>query len=419
MIIMKKRKRIAIIGGGASGLVAAITAAESGARVVIYEKNNRVGKKILMTGNGRCNLTNETAGDVAHYYGVNPDFVVDALKKYGVAEIKQFFKTLGILTVTEDEGKVFPASLQASAVLDVLRYQIDELKIQQRMQQTVTHIKQKAHRLSVICGKQAEEYDTVIVATGGCAAPQSGSDGNGLSLLEKLGHNVIKPYPVITQMNVVKSKIVKPMKGVRIKANAQLVDENGRVLKQDFGDVLFADYGLSGPPILQMSGLCAERLNQGKKCGVRVAIYQQSAQEMLITLQERQKYVGEKTVYMALVGLIHKRMIHPVLQQAQIKQDQLAKTLTEKQLMQLANALTGWTFDIDSVRGFEQAQATGGGINTWEVNSETMESLIIPNLYIVGELLDINGDCGGYNLHWAWASGLIAGKAAAEGWKRF
>jgi predicted Rossmann fold flavoprotein len=412
---MAEQKNIAIIGGGASGVIAAITAAQAGANVVIYEKNNRVGKKILMTGNGRCNFTNESADDIAHYHGENPDFVIDALKTYNVEKMKQLFNQFGIFPLTEDEGKVFPAALQASAVLDVLRYQLEILNIDERTEQVVTRVEKKTNGVAVSCGKKTEVYDALIVATGGCAAPKSGSDGNGLRLMEKLGHHVVQPYPVLTQVNVVNTKLVKIMKGVKIKAKAQLVDENGMVLQQDEGDVLFTDYGLSGPPILQMSGLCAERLKEGKPCGIRVAIFQQSAQEVLSLLQERQAYVREKTVTMALVGLVHKRMIIPILQQAQIMHDQLAMTLTEKQLKRLSKVLTEWTFDIASVRGFEHAQATGGGVNTWEINSETMESLLVPNVYLAGELLDVYGDCGGYNLHWAWASGMIAGNQAAKG----
>ncbi len=395
-------------------MTAAVSAAEKGADVTIFEKNSRLGKKLLMTGNGRCNFTNADADTTSHYHGENAEFVFDVLNTYTVERVELFFKELGIFPVTLQQGKAFPASLQASSMVEVLEYRLNALGVHIRLNCRAAALARPDTQWHVSCGEKSEPFDAVVLAAGGCAAPKTGSDGSGFALARKLGHSVVTPYPVLSQMAISDPSRIKPMNGVKrvCRVVTNHYQEKRRCVEE--GDVLFTEYGLSGPPILELSGLCAEKLRRGEDCMLGVSLFDMTKHEMKQLLEERLKNSGEKSSAELLLGLIHSKMIRPLLSETRISPNKRAVELHTDQLDALAQILTLWEFKITDIRPFEYAQATGGGVNTWEVNSMTMESFIAPKLYFSGEVLDVYGDCGGYNLHWAWASGLCAGENAAQ-----
>ncbi len=389
---MKVKNNIAIIGGGASGLAAAIFAARKGAAVAVFEKNPRVGKKILSTGNGRCNFTNT---DICKN-NYNSDFVSVALKKFSPYDAIDFFESLGLLAKTEDEGRIYPNSGQASAVLDVLRLEAIRLGIVLRTDFDVAEIIQKNNGFFVI-SKTGERYfaDKAIVATGGMAAPKTGSDGSGYKILKRLGHTVTELVPSLVQI-----KTTKSIQGVR--AYGRVTMENG---KTAVGEVQFNSYGLSGIPVFGLS----KYAKKGEKICVDL-LPDLDFSDVLKMLKTRPK----QTMETYMTGIINKSLGQMLLKECGISPlSKMSDTLSSVEIEKIAKMLKCWRFEITGVMPWDNAQVTAGGISLKEVNPETMESYLVKNLFIIGELLDIDGDCGGFNLHWAWASGFVAGSEAA------
>ena len=408
-------RKVIIVGGGASGMIAAIAASRKGANVVILERNPRVGKKILVTGNGRCNFTNIYL-DAKNYHGNNSKFVYSAISKFSVEDTINFFEKLGIAHVVEDGGKVFPMSFQASSILDVLRFELEDLGVKVVCDAFVREIKKKKDEF-IITLEDGRNYrgDRVILSTGGKAMPSTGSDGNGYELSKQLGHSITAVFPGLVQIKL-EENFLKQIDGVKIVGTARLLHK-GKVLKEDKGDILFANYGISGPPILQLSRNGMELLNKGEVPVLSVSIINDlSREEVSEYLKKRFSFMTNKTVETGMIGLVNKRLIPVLLKESGINDMRKnVANLNSKEIESLANILTDWRFKITGSKSWSSAQVTAGGVDTREIESNTLESKLVKGLFFAGELIDIDGDCGGFNLQWAWSSGYIAGEMAAIG----
>lgn len=410
---MQHKNSVIVVGGGASGLIAAIAAVREGADVVILEKMDRVGKKILATGNGRCNFTNIDS-KINRFHGSNPKFALGALKGFDVNQTIQFFEELGISHKVETDGKIFPFSDQASSVLDVLRMEIAKLGIKVICQSEVKEINKEKDKLEVKCiNNKRYKADKVILATGGKASSNFGSNGSGFVIVKNIGHTIIPIFPALVHV-ITNSWFCKRLKGVKFKGNASLYTD--KLIRKEYGEVLFTEDGLSGPPIFQLSRKVGECITNNKNCYITLDMFPDySYEELLVNLQMKVAYRPKKTIEEFLIGFINKRLIPVILKEAGIEViSSLCCEMSEKQLKQIVSILKDWKIHVEGTRSFKSAQVTAGGVNTSEVNSMTMESKIMKGLYIVGEVLDIDGDCGGFNLQWAWSSGYIAGFNAAN-----
>jgi len=409
-----KHKEVIIIGGGASGMVAAISAKRNGASVTILERNSRIGKKILATGNGRCNFTNLQI-ETACYHGRDPQFVFDAFSAFGVRETLDFFEELGIAYKVEDQGKVFPMSDQAASILDVLRYELQDLGVQIICDALVEKIHSKQGRLEVEIADGTKFLgDSVIIATGGKAMPASGSDGKGYLLAESLGHAVVPIFPALVQL-MLEGDFFQQIQGVKLVGRAELLHQQ-KILAQERGDLLFANYGISGPPILQISRKAGELLQAQKEAVLKIVLLEgRSREEVSQLLLNRWQNRPAKTIEFSLVGLINKRLIPVVLKEAGISQIRRpAEELSVQEREKIAQILTDWRFKVRGTKSWTSAQVTAGGVATEEIKQKTMASQIVPGLYFAGEIMDIDGQCGGFNLQWAWTSGYLAGQNAAR-----
>lgn len=404
--------RIIVIGGGAAGMMAALAAKEHGSEVLILERNDRVGKKLLATGNGRCNYTNINL-NINNYHGNNPKFSYVGLSEFNVDKTIEFFEKLGITPAIEENGKVFPLSFQASSVLDVLRYEIEDRGIELITEAQVSQIKRKNGFSVILKDKTTFIGDKVIIATGGMALPSSGSDGSGYTICKKLGHTITDIFPGLVQLKL-ESNFLRSLDGVKFFGIAGIYIDNKLVL-EDKGDILFTSYGISGPPILQLSRIALDYLNKGKNVELKVSIIHTKTEEELFEyLLNRFSFMPKKAIETGLIGLINKRFIIPILKEINIDKEKVISSLSKEEIIKLTNILISWKFKVVGSQSWGNAQITAGGVNTDEVDNKTMESKIVKGIYIVGELLDIDGDCGGFNLQWAWSSGYIAGSNAAR-----
>lgn len=405
--------KVLVIGGGAAGMMAAISAKNHGADVTIFERNNRVGRKILATGNGRCNYSNINLS-IDNYHGKNPKFPYSPLSQFNVYDTIDFFERLGITPYIEENGRVYPMSLQSSSVLDVLRFELEYLGIEVITEAFVTDISKKANKFSVTL-EDGRKFtgDRIILATGGKAAPNTGSDGNGYKLAEKLGHTIEYVFPGLVQLKL-EGNFFKKVDGVKIVGVAELYDEN-MLIRREEGDILFTNYGISGPPILQISRIANKLLYEGKKPELKIVIIKDKNKEELEKyLHYRFSFMPKKTIEKALIGLINKRLIIPMLKEIGVDKNKLIAHISKEEIRKISNILTDFRFNIIGSKSWDSAQVTAGGVKTDEINNTTMESKLVKGLYFAGEIVDVDGDCGGFNLQWAWSSGYVAGKNSAS-----
>ncbi len=410
---MRIKKHVIVAGGGAAGMMAAISARRLGAEVTILERNPRVGKKILATGNGRCNFTNINA-DITCYHGNNPKFAHSALANFTIDDTIRFFGKLGIEHKVEDLGKVFPMSDQASSVLDVLLYELRELGVNIVCDALVKDITKKNDDFIIeLENGQVYGGDRVIITTGGKAMPSSGSDGQGYDLAARLGHTIIDVFPALVQLKL-EGSFFKRIEGVKFVGTAAIIHNNKSVAK-DRGDILFANYGVSGPPILQISRKAGELLKEGQEAHLKITIMDMMPkQELSKLINKRLQIAAQKPVDFSLVGLINKRLIPVVLAEAGINEiKRPVGSLSAKEREWIIDILTDWRFKIKGTKSWPSAQITAGGVDTNGIDQNTMESKLVPGLFFAGEIIDIDGLCGGFNLQWAWSSGFIAGQNAA------
>lgn len=398
------KKKIAIIGGGASGLFVSILLALHGLDVTIFERNQRVGKKILTTGNGRCNLTNEhlSGNDYNH-----PVFVDDILSKFSVQETLDVFKTLGIETTILESGKYFPLSLQASSVVNAMLAEIERLHINVYTNTLIKHIDKLDSNYELIDQNQnTYVYDILILSTGGKAFPQTGSDGAGYHLATSLSHHLTDIRPSLVKLTI-DSPYLKHLDGLKLNTKVSLVAD-GNIIDEEQGDVLFTSYGLSGPTILQLSKFALLALEKDQEVRIDIEVISNLTEEAIIN---RFYTIGYKTLEQSLNGLIHSRLIHPLVNTLGLDQHQLVSTLSYDELRHISLLLKHWKWKVIGSLDYNEAQVTSGGIDLNEVHLETLESKYNKNLYFTGEILDIDGRSGGYNLQWAWSSAGVVYKA--------
>lgn len=406
-------KQIIVVGGGASGLVAAIFAAREGSEVTILERTNRVGKKILATGNGRCNITNIDC-NMNHFHGAYPKFALGSLTAFDQNDAIQFFEELGITHKVEAGGKVYPYSDQASSVLDVLRMEVERLGIHVLVEKEVTQLQKTKEVFKVKC-KDSSAYtaDKVIMATGGKAAPHLGSNGSGLLILESLGHHVIPPFPALVQI-VLDTDVARKVKGVKFQGKVAVFDEKGQK-KEENGEILFTEDGISGPPVFQISRIVSKQRMKNKNSTIILDLFPgYTLDELVVILQMRIAYQPQKAIGDFLIGLVNKRLIPQLLKAAYLEDSKRScSLLSQKEIMRLASLLKQWEFIAIGTRSWTNAQVMAGGIDTSEMDIKTLQSKKVKGLYVIGELLDIDGDCGGFNLQWAWSTAYVAGTHAA------
>ena len=396
---------ITVIGGGAAGLMAALTAAGQGNRVRLLERQNRVGRKLLATGNGRCNLTNLNLSPV-NYHGAPASFIAPAMDAFTSADTLEFFEGLGLLTVAEDSGRVYPLSDQAGSVVDVLRFAAEAAGVEVRTEFDVTSIKQTKTGFKVCSPSESILSDKVIVCCGGMAGGKLGGTKSGYELLQSFGHTLTKLYPVLVQLKT-DNTWVRSLKGVRADA-AVTLKRGGQVLAENAGEVQFADYGVSGPAIFEISRAAA-----GEKGELSVhldLLRNLDFARVQDILRQRKQTMPALTLENLLTGVIHNRLGRTVLRYAGYDLNSSVSALKENDIKKIAAALGDFTLPVIGNLGFDGAQVTAGGIRTDEFDPNTLESKRVPGLYAAGEVLDVDGDCGGYNLQWAWASGRLAGQ---------
>ena len=404
--------KIIVIGAGAAGLMAALSAKENGGQVTILERNDRIGRKLLATGNGRCNYTNINL-NIENYHGRNSKFAYSALSQFDVYRTMSYFEELGITPRVEERGKVFPASLQSSSMIDIFNYEIKNRNIDLQLNSFVKNIYKEDNFKVQLEDGRVVTGDKIILATGGMSLENTGSDGNGYNLADKLGHEIIETFPGIVQLNLESDKL-KEKSGVRFDGIAEL-HIDGEYIMEDEGDVLFTDYGISGPTILQLSRRAIDGLRNNKDVSIHVQVIKdRNMEELYEYLIMRFQNMNTKPLRESLIGLINKKLINPIIKTVRLDGKRPVAEIANKDVRRLADILTSWKFKVIGHQPWEFAQVTAGGIDTKSIDNRTMESKIVPGLYIVGEVMDIDGDCGGYNLQWAWSSGYLAGKNASE-----
>lgn len=404
------RTQIAIIGGGASGMMAAITAASKGAEVTVYEAKERLGKKLLATGNGKCNYTNLVQED-ACYRGSDASFSKAAREAFTVEQTLEFFKSIGIEPKVRN-GYVYPNSEQAASVADALCMELRAKRVK-TVQETVVSVK-AGEGFLVKTEQSQKEFDKVILCCGSCAGMKDIKAFSGYQLAERLGHHITPLLPALVQLRC-KEKWFKTVSGVRTEGRVTVL-ENGRKIAEEQGELLFADYGLSGIPVFQVSRFAGEAINRGSKVTCRVDLLPgYSSEKLEALLNKRFETLKNRTAEEMLTGLLNHKLNYILLKELGI--DPVAdskKAYTPENLKRLAELYKNLTCQVTELNPFVNAQVCAGGVDTSELNPETMESRLVPGLFMAGELVDVDGTCGGYNLQWAWSSGYVAGVHAAE-----
>ena len=394
---------IGIIGGGASGMAAALAAAENkNVQVVLLERQARVGRKLSATGNGRCNLTNLHAGHRG-YHGENMHFSDFAISRFAPESTLEWFRSLGLFTVAEDSGRVYPYSDQANSVVDVLRFALEKPNIQQKMGFEVEKVKKTAAGFRLESKEEAVECDKLIVACGGLAGTKLGGTMSGYKLLRSLGHKCTKLRPTLVQLKSAWSGTAA-LKGVRANCHAEIL-HNGKVFAESTGELQFTEYGLSGPVIFEVSrDVCQEK----GSWICRLDFLPEIPGEVLKTELIRRKTTGLPGSEL-LTGILHNRLGRVLAQSAGVSQNRSVSVLSDYEIGEVVRTVKAFEVELTEPMGMDSAQVTAGGIVTAEFDETTMESRIVPGLYACGEVLDVDGDCGGYNLQWAWSSGRLAG----------
>ncbi len=404
-------RRIAVIGGGAAGMTAAIWAARAGARVTVYERNDRVGKKILSTGSGKCNFSNERMS-AACYHGGGTALIDGVYGRFGVRETKDFFTELG-MRIKDRDGYLYPASGQASTVLDVLRYEMERLAVAVHTGAQVKEITAEADGIAVSAdGRDRERYDAVILTCGGAAAPVTGSDGQGFVLARMLGHRIVPTVPALTALRC-SEDFCKRVAGVRCEARVTLYID-GQAVCADAGELQWTDYGISGIPVFQISREAAYALRDGHEvtAGIDLLPDMTDAEAEREFWTARRARMAGQTAEQFVTGLVNKKLGLLLLKLSGIRETARVADIPASAGRKLERLCRFLTVTVRGTNPYAQAQVCAGGVDCAEV-TETLESRLVPHVYFAGEILDIDGICGGYNLQWAWSSGAVAGRSAA------
>jgi predicted Rossmann fold flavoprotein len=388
-----QNKKVAIIGAGASGLIIAILAKQYNQNldITIYEKNEKIGKKILASGNGRCNITN-TNVSYKNYHGKNPDFVKYALDQFNFKKTQEFFNSIGLIFDIKDDGKVYPLSNEAKSVVKVLEQKANNLGINFVFNYNVENIKHQNTKFMI--NDISTKYDKLIITTGLGAALQLGATQDGIKFAKSFSHNIIDTYPALVGLQI-NSNIPAKLFGVKLFSKVTLYIDNKEKLCIN-GDVLFTKYGVSGFAILDISTQASYALKQNKNVQISINLLSKYTRTQLLnilsTIQKNNKLNSIEDI---LVGIIPQKLI---------------KVVAKNSIKQTVNEILNMRFDISDTHGFKHAEASGGGVDTFEIDEKTMQSKKLKNLYFAGEVLDIVGNRGGYNFAFAFASGYLVAK---------
>lgn len=405
------KRTIGIVGGGAAGIMAAITAAKEGAQVTILERNDRIGKKILQTGNGKCNLGNRTLS-VECYHGGSPEFIGSVLSRFTTEDMICFFRGIGLL-LKEKNGYLYPVSEQAATVLDVLRYELQALGVGIICQCKVQKVEKKENgKLSVSDGERIWLFDAVVLTCGGKAAPGTGSDGSGWKIAKKLGHACVAPVPALVQLRCQEKELLKSVAGVRADSEIRILCDNKEVTRER-GELQLTEYGISGIPVFQLSREVNYLLRDNKEVLAQIDFLPDLSLEEYERLKSVRKLLqGDRTAEEFFTGILNKKLTAALLKMAGIRLVTPMKEISPEKVSLFYTLCRDLRLHITESNPYENAQVSAGGVTLDEV-CETMESGICPGVYFAGEILDVDGRCGGYNLQWAWSSGYLAGYHAA------
>ena len=398
--------RVLIIGAGASGMTAALTAARAGHGVTLFERQSRVGRKLSATGNGRCNLTN-TGADASHYHGEDPDFVRPALEMFTVWDAIAMFRGIGLITREEYGGRVYPLSNSAASVTDTLRFALEAEGVRLAAGDRVRSLERRGGVFAVTTESGARhEGEAAIVACGGLAGEKLGGGKDGYELLKSLGHTRTPLYPALAQICTA-PEFPRALKGVKADCAMRLL--RGReTLAESAGEALFAETGVSGPAAFDLARTVS---TAGDGLTLSLDLLRDlSFGEALAHLRTRAERAPQLTAGELFIGAVPNRLARMLAKYAGLRQDAPAASLDARALKALAGAAKNFALPVRGTEGFANAQVTAGGIKTSEFDPATLRSRIVPGLYACGEVLDIDGDCGGYNLQWAWSSGHLAGR---------
>lgn len=403
-------RTVAVIGGGASGMMAAVTAASEGARVILLEHKDRIGKKILSTGNGRCNFTNIHQEPIC-YHSEDPLFPWKVVEKFNAQAVISFFFQLGVYSKNRN-GYIYPNSDQASAVLDAFRMELDRLKVEIRTGVECREIRPGKKGFTVLTDQGPVRADRVILCAGSKAAPTTGSDGSGYDLAKKLGHRILPVLPALTALKC-EEKFFKSIAGVRANGSVSIWS-GGECIAKDTGEIQLTDYGISGIPVFQVSRYASKLLYEKKETDAVLDFMPDFTKEQTNAfLRARAKTRPDKSAEMFLIGLFHKKLCDLWIRLSEIPRQRKAGELTEDEIARLTSLIKEFRVRVRETNPYDKAQVCCGGVDTREVDPETLESVYVPGIYFAGEILDVDGMCGGYNLTFAWASGYVAGKAAS------
>lgn len=401
------KKKTIIIGAGASGLMTAIKAKTIDNEVIILERNNDPAKKILATGNGRCNYWNDDQ-DLSNYNSTNKELLKEIITDNNCNEVLKTFTKLGIVPKIKS-GYYYPSSNQASSIRNALLNEIKNKKIEIKNNTYVENITKDKDKFIIKTNNETFICDNLVVSAGGRAASKTGSDGTGYFIAKSFNHTIIKPLPALVQLRS-EGKFLKSWAGVRTDVFVYL-KENGKIKKRTEGEIQLTDYGVSGICVYNLSSEVSRGLNENKKEELIINFLPFVETNPNTWLEEREKYIVKSTIFSSLEKILNYKLVRVILEKSNIKETSYYKDLTDKQKSALIKNLTNFTIEITSTNSFNEAQTTTGGIPLTEIDPKTMESLLVKNLYFTGEILDVDGICGGYNLGFAWISGILAGRS--------
>lgn len=401
---MIKHYDVAVIGGGAGGLFFTSIAAKmhKNLKIALIEKNQRVGKKLLATGNGRCNLTNIYACK-ENYHGSFEPYINDVLSACNPQKVLDIFLDMGLVTRADEHGRVYPKSNQASSVLDVLRFNCEKSNVTFYCENKVVKAENKNGLFTITTDKEVITADKLIFATGGSAAPKAGGDKSGYELLKSFAHTIIKPSPALCPINV-KSDFLKSLKGIRVQGEVSLM-KDGKEIKTEAGEIQFTENALSGICVFNLS----QYVENGQEYKLRIKLMPEADFNTVIDiLNNNHSIFAEFNAENLMTGIFHKRISQVLMKSAQISFNKKVSQITDREIKSLAKSINSFDFEVKGLGDFNNAQVTKGGVKGDEICPKTMESKIIKGLHIIGEALDCNGDCGGYNLQFAFATGYLA-----------
>ena len=402
---------VAVIGAGPAGLMAAIFAAKKGSKVVLLEKNDKIGRKILATGNGRCNLTNKNI-EVSRYHGTDPAFVTPIFDAFDQFQTMEFFEKLGVVLKEEERGRIFPRTNQASTVVEALEHELSSLNVDVRIGFTVKQIQKKSEWEITSDNGENVTAKKLILTTGGKAAHQFGSSGDGLFWAGNLGHTIVPVHAALVPLDTSESWTSELM-GIKLSADVTLLG-GGKVVAKRSGDLIFTHFGVSGPAIMGLAREVEQILGAKQIAQISIDLIPDITSEKLDSMIEGQTAANnKKMIFSIITGFVPKNLVPRILLLARVDSDKKAAEISRPNRKAIVETLKDFRLTISKVRPLKEAQVTAGGVATSEITTN-LESKIVPTLYFAGEILDIDGDSGGFNLQWAWSSGKIAGENAAK-----